>query len=426
MVTTPADSSPEQADPLALLPRIRAELQPIPAALNNLPLPAGDEIEAMLATARQIQRLIDGVLSEIARLAERCDGLAPTETLLIADGTVPRHQVQAEIERTRVAEAFPTTASYWRDGDAHTSNIDVLARLTRSLTEAELTAMRHEDEALAAAAGRLGEESFRKRVTRLRNKVRSDGGTTAANQVVADSFARVTPTRERDAYKIQGLLDPLRGAAAKAAIARETKFLTDHPELCVEMTPAQVAAQALHDLILRGDSVDHTSLPRASVQISVLSDRDTLEHGPHAESIAETFEGLAIGTGSLARLCCEASLRAVDTSPDAKVNVSRATRSPSQAQRAALRALYPSCPISGAGWESIEIHHVIFYEISQRTVLSELVPLSRRWHHLIHDGGWILTMDADRTLHLSHPDGTPFRTIAPPTPINQADHDLAA
>ncbi len=71
------------------------------------------------------------------------------------------------------------------------------------------------------------------------------------------------------------------------------------------------------------------------------------------------------------------------------------------------------------------VEHVFFRQ-SKRTVLSELVPISRRWHHLIHDDGWTLEMDPDRTLHLSQPDGTLFKTIAPPTPINQKDHDLAA
>ena len=114
-------------------------------------------------------------------------------------------------------------------------------------------------------------------------------------------------------------------------------------------------------------------MPRPGVQIHVLSDWDTLESGPHDGSIAETFDGAPIGTATLDRLCCDATMRRIATTPDAQVHVARTARSPSAAQRAALRALYPHCPISGAGWESIEIHHVIYYEQSQHTVLSELI-----------------------------------------------------
>ncbi len=379
----------------------------------------------MLGAARHIQRLLDGVIAEITRCAVK-ESAVPVDTLLAADGTVPRTQVQAEIERTRVTEAFPSVASAWRRGAAYTSNVDVLARVTRSMSPDEIAALTEHDDTLAEAGGRLGEESFRKRVSRLRDKIRADGGTTAAEQAIDDSFARIAPNRERASYRLQGQFDPIRGASVKAAVARESKYLADHPELCRGMDAAQIAAQALHDLVLRGDSIDRTSVPRASVRIHVLSDRDTLLTGAHDQSIAETFEGLPIGTATLGRLCCESSMRAVDTAPDSQVNVSRATRSPSEAQRIALRALYETCPISGAGWESIEIHHVIFHRESGRTVLDELVPISRRWHHLVHDAGWTLEMDADRTLRLSRPDGTLDRVIAPPVPINRIDHDLAA
>ncbi len=271
-----------------------------------------------------------------------------------------------------------------------------------------------------------GEESFRKRVSRLRDKIRQDGGSTAAQQVEEDSFARITPTAGRDRYRLHGAFDPLRGAGIKAAIAREVAHLADDPELSRGMDGAQLSAQALHDLILRGDSVDRSDVPRASVRVHVLCDRDTLAAGQHEHTIAETLDGLPIGVGALGRLCCEATMRRVETAPDGGVTVSRASRSPSEAQRIALRSLYPVCPISGSGWESIEIHHTVFFGTSKRTVLSELVPISRRWHHLIHDGGWKLAMDPDRTLRLSRPDGTLERVIAPPVPINQADHQLAA
>lgn len=408
------------------LERTADGLRSVAAELHDTASPDGVDLDALSSAARTVQRLTESVITEVVALSQRDGTSTPPDTFLSGDGTVARGQVQAEIDRARVAEAFPSVADRHRAGAAHTGNLDVLARTTRTMAPKEIEAMATHDEAIADAATRLSEESFRKRVTRLRDKIRQDGGTTAAQRAVDDSFARIGPSKDRSTYRLTAGLDPIRGASVKSALAREAKYLTEHPELCAGTTPEQISAQALHDLILRGDSVDRVSVPRASVQILVLSDRDTLEHGPHENTIAENFDGLPIPAPSLGRLCCEATMRRVDTAADAEVNASRAARSPSEAQRAALRALYPCCPISGAGWESIEIHHVIFFSESKRTVLSELVPVSRRWHSLIHDKGWQLTMDADRTLHLSRPDGTPFRTIAPPTPVNRHDHDLAA
>ena len=418
-----------QLDALETLRQLSRQLTPLADELRSQPATTASAVEPLLAAAREIQRKIDAVVAEIAHASLASNEGPPIDTALAGGGTIPRHQVRAEIERSRVVERFPDTGDAYRAGAIPSANIDVLARLTSSLSDEETTAIQQHGPALTKAAAKLGEESFRKRVRRLRDKVRADGGTTAAEQVKADSFARITPTIERDAYKVTGSFDPLRGAAIKAALIREARHLADDPNLCLGMTGAQITAQALHDLILRGDSTERSGVPRASVRLNVLCDRDTMTSGSHPNSIAETFEGLPIGTAALGRLCCDATMRRIDTSADSQVNVSRASRSPSEAQKVALRALYPTCPISGVGWESIEIHHVVFWEESKRTVLSELVPISRRWHHLIHDDGWTLTMDADRTLRLSRPDGTLDRVIPPPSPINLAhrnQHDLAA
>ncbi len=53
------------------------------------------------------------------------------------------------------------------------------------------------------------------------------------------------------------------------------------------------------------------------------------------------------------------------------------------------------------------------------TILANLVPISSRWHHRIHDLGWQLTMRPDRTLELRTPDGTLHRIIPPPAPITR-------
>lgn len=424
METTAVDESQGPESVLAALHRIRADLAPLASQLSSDEHALG-LVEPALPLLRTIQRLTDGLLTRIVNASQDASS-TPIDTLLTAGGTIPRTQARAETERARVAGSFPAVAAAIESGVAHTANIDVLARLTRSMSPADLVVLGDHHAALADAAGRLSEESFRKRVSRLRDKIRRDGGNTAAVQVENDSFARVAPNAARDAYRLQGGFDPVRGAAIKAAIAREVAHLTDDPESSRGMDGAQLSAQALHDLVLRGDSVDRTEVARASVRVHVLCDRDTLVSGPHDDTIAETLDGLPIGAGTLGRLCCEATMRRVETAPDGHVSVSRTSRSPSEAQRIALRALYPVCPISGVGWESIEIHHTIFFGTSRRTVPSELVPISRRWHHLIHDAGWTLAMDSDRTLHLSRPDGTLERVIAPPVPINQADHELAA
>lgn len=389
----------------------------------------------LLADVRLIQRRTAGVVAALTRaaLANERDGHGPVvEDVLGAGGTVGRSETRGEVERARVVGQFPAVAAAVSAGSAHTGNVDVLARLTSKMTGDEINVLSERDNRIAEAATRLSEDSFRKRLQRMRDQVRDDNGTTAAKQAVDDSFARVSLTRDRSSYRFAGQLDALRGSAVQAALAREYRWLGNQPELVADMTADQAMAQALHDLIMRGDSVDRdTGSTRPNVSVLVLTDRQTMESGPHKRTVAETDDGTKLSPATVGRLCCDAGLRRLDVLPDSEVHVSHSGRTATPAQKAALRAIYEGCPISGVPWSQCEVHHVVFYRESGRTVLSELVPISRRWHHLVHEGGWTLTMDVERTLTLSRPDGTTERTI-PYKPANvgtavgKKEHSLAA
>lgn len=390
------------------------------------------ELGEQIKTARRLQRLCDGLIVKLATQAlvlEAAGVGGPAEEALRADGVVPLSQTRTEVRRSRLVEHFPNVGRAIDRGEARLGNVDALAATVARMTPHEVEALANSDGALAMATCKLNEDSFRRRVARMRNKIRDDDGTTAHEQSVNDSRLVVAASRDKSGYRIAGWLDPLRGAAIQAAVAREARALSKLPD-AVGLTFNQLCSQAHHDLVMRGDATDrNTVAARANVQITVLVDRQTLESGPHDQSIMETDDGLELSPGAVGRLCCDATLRRVDTSADGQVAVSQKSRTANPAQRAALRALYDTCPLSGEPWSRIEIHHTVFYEQSQRTVLSELVPISRRWHHLIHDQGWRLEMDADRTLHLFRPDGSHDRTLPPPVPVNQRTrmhHQLAA
>ena len=78
-------------------------------------------------------------------------------------------------------------------------------------------------------------------------------------------------------------------------------------------------------------------------------------------------------------------------------------------QRRALRAMHRTCghPACTVRFDDCQIHHVIHW-IRQRgpTNLDNLLPLCTVHHHLVHEGGWHLTLQPDRTITLTRPDGT--------------------
>jgi hypothetical protein len=75
--------------------------------------------------------------------------------------------------------------------------------------------------------------------------------------------------------------------------------------------------------------------------------------------------------------------------------------------------MFPECETP---FDDCEIHHVHWWEHGGPTDLANMGPVCSRHHHLVHEGGWAMTIDAHRNVSVYRPDGTPWftRTWAPP------------
>ena len=109
--------------------------------------------------------------------------------------------------------------------------------------------------------------------------------------------------------------------------------------------------------------------------------------------------------------------------PDGSIRRIAEMRTPNRAQRRALEAIYSTCahPDCQIPITQCKAHHIIWYSKRGPTLLDNLVPLCEQHHHLVHEGGWRITMTPDRTITWTTPDGTIWRTHhspnrhAPPT-----------
>jgi hypothetical protein len=98
-----------------------------------------------------------------------------------------------------------------------------------------------------------------------------------------------------------------------------------------------------------------------------------------------------------------------------RLDLGRASRVASRAQRRALRGLYATCAIPGCAvkYDNCKLHHVIWWEHGGATDLHNLLPLCERHHHCVHDRGWILSLGPHRQLRVQTPDGQ-VMTTGPP------------
>lgn len=407
--------------------RLEAALHPLRGLADDVEtggLSAG-EVPGVLGLVRQIERQCAGItsaISECAHRAYRAGQGAPVEEVLGSDSSVTTGQARAESARLSVLGSFPLVRAGLRAGTVFPANVDVLARLLTDMTRTEITALALDDAGIADIGARLGSESFAKHVRRKRDSIRKDHGADAATRARKNASCRVGPNTDRTGYFVNAQLDSEDGAifldGYQKSLRRVEKELGPNHGL----SGNELAVRALVDPYVRGvntaGTFDNTG---PAVVLNVLTDHQTIATGPHPNSIAETFDGQALAPQQIGRLCCDATLRRIHTLPDGTVNVSHTGRTATPTQRAALRAMYPGCVISGTPWSQCEIHHVIYYSQCKKTALANLVPISRRWHHLIHDAGWELQLDPDRTIRLYTPDGQLHRTINPPQ-----THQLAA
>lgn len=384
---------------------------------------SSEEVTGILDLVRSLERQCAAITSALAECAEahyQVGAGAPVEEVLASGRQVASGQARAEAGRLAVLGSFPAVRASVRSGSAFPANVDVLARLIADMTPAEVRELAADDLDIALSAGSLGAESFGRRVRRKRDTIRRDHGLDAAKRAERAAEVKVGPRADGDGYFLNARLDSIDGAAFLDGFQKSLRSIENELGPNHGLSRNELAVRALVDPYVRGvNTAASFENTRPKVIVNVITDGQTLAHGPHEETVAETNDGQPLAPEQLSRLCCDATLRRIDALPDGSVNVSHSGRTATPAQRAALRALYPGCAISGAPWSRVEVHHVIYYEHCQETALANLVPISKRWHHLVHDHGWKLHMDPDRTIRLHRPDGALHRTIPPPLPITQ-------
>jgi hypothetical protein len=175
----------------------------------------------------------------------------------------------------------------------------------------------------------------------------------------------------------------------------------------------RLAAEALGRLILGGQGLSRP----LEADITVIIDARTLESGEfHDHSVSETGDGLELPPASVLRLLCQGLVTPVIKDRNGNVLfVGRTVRNANRAQRRALRAMYRTCAFDGCEvpFHRCEIHHIVPWERGGPTDLDNLIPLCSRHHHVVHELGWRLHLEPDRTLVIVQPDGTEYARTRP-------------
>jgi hypothetical protein len=383
--------------------------------------------------------LLEGYATRIAAEARQreASGSAPiAEEITRGHGDISHGRAANRTARAALGELLPKAGAAAAAGTARPENLDALAAAVGRMSDTERDRLAAEDGELTRRAGANSPEEFtrhlRRRARALKDPPAGDQPSEAERQKESSWFS-MRP-KGSGLWDLAGELDPERATVVHDRLQARARHLAGD-----ETITSNHWAQALYDLTT-GTTGDG---PAPRMGIGYIVDAATLFHPRSATSpggargqatststandgrgtvVAETWHGEPVEAAAVRRLACDADLYAIVVDRLGRSGpVGRTHRAATRDQRLALRALYPSCPLDGATpFSRCEIHHVnLAFEAGGDTELPNLVPVSDEWHHRIHDRGWTLTMDADRTLHLHRPDGTHHRTIPPPTPITR-------
>jgi hypothetical protein len=196
-------------------------------------------------------------------------------------------------------------------------------------------------------------------------------------------------------------LDPVRDRSFWTAVTSRRGQLRHRPGN-KSLSWEQLEVEALIEAIGGGDG------ERRVPSISVLVDYDTLRAGLSKVSICETDDATALPVATVRRLCCEAEIVPVVLDGRGQaLDVGRAARVATPAQRLALRAMHRTCigPQCAVPFDDSYIHHVVPWYLGGRSDIENLAPLCNEHHHLVHEGGWALTLTPDRIATWTRPDG---------------------
>ena len=371
---------------------------------------------------------LDAYQRAIAELQAWCDArqvrASRRQRVLASEGraadpvdTLSRHgrqsgkDAKAATERESVCTAMPGFEDALADGSVSAGHVDAVAAATRHLGEAEAAEFAAEAESLIGDATRMGVDAFARNCRELAKGIRAHHNARADVEELEQQRRQSKVTRWIDRrtgmHKTLIECDPLTDRRIWSAVQRERARLRQrNQQTGTKDSWDRLTVDALAEA-MSTDVGSGSSGQRDGVVVHV--DVGTLMEGRHDTTLCETDSGVALPVDTVRRMACDADIIPVVLDGQGVVlDQGRAKRLATAEQRRAIEAMQATCsyPECHTSVDDCRIHHLTPWKHGGRTDLSDLAPVCEPHHHLVHEGGWTLTMTPDRVATWIRPDGT--------------------
>ena len=390
-------------DLLVEVPQLHASAARIAAAIDaDVSGPVADEALAeALAAGRQLELATCRLIGRAEKSGQfAVDGAG--STVAYVRGKVNERPTWAakRVAAGRALDRLPFAAKSWEAGRLGLDHLDVIDQATRRLDD-ELVAELDRILSEAAADGLDPAD-----LTRLADTVRAD--------TVPDEAAAKAERQYRDQklhasktlggmVNITGWLDPEAGELFNRALA----FFTPPPPTAAQLLAdpscgepiafrrAQALTQLARHALAHAQGCNGEGGTRETMIVGV--GLDVLTQGRGVGTVAG---GGLLGAGAFRRMACDTHvIPAVLGSRSELLDLGRRTRTVSPGLRAAVILRDGRCIFTGCdrppSW--CEAHHRQHWVNYGPTSENNLDLLCSHHHHLVHEGGWRLTVDNDTT-----------------------------
>jgi len=360
-----------------------------------------------LASWVEAQRLV-----AVAALASD-GGNSPASDVADAAKT-SRFEGDRVVQRAKAAGLMPQLADALSDGKVNTRHLDAAADVLRRAKpeHREKLAVRAKQWGRAAESMSVGE--FRRFAEKELRDVQTDDGVERFEQQRRDVRLKIWKDEATGMVMGRFALDPENGAVLLGAVRNtvEAMFHDRQPETCPsDPLDRQEHLQALSLMaLIRGEGA-----AAGRPEVIVVIDYETLLNGMHSSSTVRVSDDVDLPVETVRRMGCDGEIVPVVLGSEGEVlDVGRAARLATRAQRRALRAMFSGCWIPGCDvpFDNCTMHHLWWWEHLGPTDLTNLRPTCSRHHHDLHEGGWKVQVDGWWAV-ITRPDGTQMHTGPP-------------
>jgi len=396
--------------------------------------PANADRDTLSDTVKTSSQLRSWLASVDLKCSRRARQLAeagrsePADSMNSRQGRRSNKEAKKITDRENVGESMGGFEGALGDGKVSGEHLDALAAAMKNLDDDLKAKFREREAELLKHALTEGVDVFTRRCRQI------------ARQLVAAASAGKSDADELDdqrkrsrvahwVNKITGMhhthleLDPIRDAALWSVVnAYLAKLRQNDGNAKTPWSQMQVNAflAAVEAGVINGDGASGSSdgdntadaggdAGRRVPEVTVLIDWQTLLSEMHGNTVCETEDGVPLPVSTVRRLCCDAEVLPAVLGGDGEIlDAGRSKRTANRQQRRAIRAMHRTCghPDCTVRFSACRVHHIKWWwKDLGPTDIDNLLPLCERHHHLVHEGGWGLSMTPDRVTTWTRPDG---------------------